>query len=390
MLLPSTVVLALLAASAPALSVVRDLGNEEVYGLGREVAGNEVLEHIEVGVFVHVVDSSDNHQIKNETISAQMEIVNNAFKVANISFVIKDMETRVDPRWSTGYMSDMQWDTHKGSGRDLNLWILEKAGTDSMRRGSVTHAMSDSPFDETAYKTDGVVLAAIAIPNAPGWTENSDFQGKAAIRAIAKWFGLRSVFTMGCSSEDSWGRPVIDDVPVGRLPFRGEPAEAKVTDCSTPRDTCPEEPDAVKRGRKNLAGPDPLDNYMSIHSEACRNRFSPNQIRLMHRNWNEFRANHTALSPEKEESVPPVEVKYEEDGKMPYYDDPLSSVAHRFCRPDRYGFVKIQDESRCGTWNFCDAQTGLKFDGMDNPAKARECRLQRARNPNAFWNDYIE
>lgn len=406
MLSPSTAVLGLLAASAPALSLVHHLGDEVESGLaalsrrdaapvfGREVVDDEAFEPIEIDVYVHVVESSQDGKISNEAISAQMDIVNDAFKVANVSFVIKDMETRVDAEWAAKDMDDMRWKTHKGSGRDLNLWILEKIDAASMKSGSRTRSMTDSPRDETAYMIDGVALAAFAIPNAPGWTEDGDFEGKAAIKAFAAWMGVPPVFVRYCDPSDYLLGPLVDDVPIGRAYHVFEKAQQpKVTECSTPtpRDTCPEEMNDKMFGGKNplLRGPDPLDNYMSIHLEACRNRFSPGQMRSMHRNWKHIRADHKTFGPDKE-WVPEIKVVHREDGKLPYYEDPWTEAAQHFCSPDRHGHVEIEQESRCGTYNYCNALLGHEARTLEDFQKTRRCRRERARNPNSAWDDYKE
>ncbi|RDA91509.1 hypothetical protein CP533_4585 [Ophiocordyceps camponoti-saundersi (nom. inval.)] len=358
-LVASTSALSLGQASNGAIFSRRSIANESETGKG--------VEPLDVGVHVHIMASLGEMQISDEAVENQMKIINENFAQINISFHVESVERIIEPIWASGEDLDgLKWENNKGDASNLNLYIIEKFAKYNRTKSNYL-SLAHVPRDPYGYKADGVVLSLPVVPLSPTWDAEGPYEGKEAVRVIAKWFGLPSVFRSACDSTfDKLDRPVVEDIPaaVGNRRRPGE--KKKEAGCEVGRNSCPDQP-----------GVDPIHNFLYGSAESCSSEFSPGQGERIRQLWRDFRVDQPVFGPDTEWL--PVLEKITAEGKKPWYTERSFAAASRFCRPDRFGVTAVKEESRCGSFFWCTFVKGHEEQlDPDEPVFFSRCIMARA------------
>lgn len=204
----------------------------------------------------------DGGWVPDEQISAQMDMMNQAYAETGIS-------------WN-----------HIGTGRILNRYWFEVMTTSTISHliqmhsnfkimrpdvlnvytfgffnEPLTNGASTLPVNyESTPILDGIMLRWDTLPGG----SNPERQGSTLTHEAGHWLGLAHTFDGGCNGLNDG----VNDTP----------AQANYTiGCPVGLDTCPG------------GGPDPIFNWMDYSDESCRREFTLGQIQLMHRSIQAFR-----------------------------------------------------------------------------------------------------
>ncbi|HJQ68643.1 MAG TPA: zinc metalloprotease, partial [Blastocatellia bacterium] len=225
---------------------------------------------IEIKVYFHVIrDNNGNGDVSDATLDQQITILNNSFNGtagganpgANTPFrFVKVCVNRVNnSTWynmsSPGSAAETAAKTalHLGGATDLNFYTINDASS----------AWARFPWEYDADPAlDGIVVPRTLMPG--GGRPNFDL-GDIAVHEVGHWLGLWHTFQGGCSATNDQvaDTPAHTDV---------------VATCQAGLDTCP-----------TRAGLDPIDNFMSNASDACKMRFTPGQSSRMDSMYGQYR-----------------------------------------------------------------------------------------------------
>jgi len=185
--------------------------------------------------------------------------MNKAYAPQNISFKLAGTDFTVNTSWGKdGNENAMKKALRKGAYKDLNLYFTESLGDGLL--GYCYFPVSKPTASDK--QLDGCTILAQSVP---GGTAAPYNLGGTAIHEVGHWMNLFHTFQGGCSSTgDS-----VDDTPAQASASSG---------CPTGRDSCP-----------NLAGVDPIHNYMDYSDDACYEEFTSGQDARMHNAWTNLR-----------------------------------------------------------------------------------------------------
>jgi hypothetical protein len=203
-----------------------------------------------VPLHVHIIgDSQGNIPISNDNLNASVARLNAGFAKTGFSFYIASVETVVNDTWARvpknggRLLEDMATALNMGTQDSANLYI---AYFESFC------GLATLPYAEDPY--EAVYLDAACLPGG-----KSPAGYDTIIHELGHFLGLFHTFAQepnGCRGKGDF----VDDTPYQKVPhFK----------CRR-YDTCPNKP-----------GLDPVRNYMDYTDDACTNRFSRGQIKLM-------------------------------------------------------------------------------------------------------------
>lgn len=136
----------------------------------------------------------------------------------------------------------------QGTYRSLNLYIVNNFPTPG-GLGDCTLPISHSEMsgvNSDRYYSDGCRIKLETLPGHGG-------TGKVAVHQVGHWLGLYHTAQGGCSDPGDY----VNDTPAQKVPS----FECKVLD------TCPE-----------MAGNDPVHNFMDYTPDSCKTEFTPGQV----------------------------------------------------------------------------------------------------------------
>lgn len=208
-----------------------------------------------INVYFHVINKGtgiSNGDVTTQMINDQMTVLNNAYAGTGWSFNLVSVDRTTNSTWYTmgqGTTAEAQAKAalRKGTADDLNIYTANPGG------GLLGWATFPSSYASAPSK-DGVVLLYSSLPGGSAAPYNL---GDTATHEVGHWMGLYHTFQGGCSRQASSGGDMVADTPAEKSAAYG---------CPTGRDTC-----------ANIAGLDPITNFMDYTDDACMFQFTAGQ-----------------------------------------------------------------------------------------------------------------
>jgi hypothetical protein len=247
---------------------------------------------IEIKVYFHVINQGSgltNGDVPESVLDQQITILNNSFNGntggANtpFRFVKACVDRTNNSTWfnmSTPGTSPTTRERaaktalHRGGATDLNFYTINNTNS----AGNLNSAWARFPWEYTADPAlDGIVVPYTMLP---GGSRPAFDAGDIAVHEVGHWLGLLhtySAYNPSASqvaticSNTSLGDQVADTP--AHLEFPED-----VGACLTGRDTC-----------TAIAGLDPIDNFMTDTSDACKSKFTPGQSARMDTMYSQHR-----------------------------------------------------------------------------------------------------
>jgi hypothetical protein len=200
-------------------------------------------------------------------INNQIAVLNNAFAPSNISFVLGGTTVTDNADWflcgmGTPEEAAMKAALRTGGADTLNVYTAIAQGVLGWATPPLYYANSPS--------YDGVVIQPSTLPGGNFAPYN---QGMTLVHEVGHWLGLEHTFEGGCAKYGKQGDGVRDT-----------PAEAG------PNYGCPTTPVNSCKGKYyQLAGSDPVHNYMEYTDDSCMTEFTMGQSKRMRQAWKAFR-----------------------------------------------------------------------------------------------------
>lgn len=243
---------------------------------------------IVVQTYAHFVSTTDQEiyypsSVRTAMVTDQISVLTSLYRPADISFKLISTTWSVNNGWATDADSTlMKQSLRRGSYEALNIYFQSNlssapytSSSSSTLLGYCTlpttitypgpHGLVEYPMVD--YATDGCNVLAGSMPKAPFPVSGYNL-GKTAVHEVGHWFGLLHTFQDNTCATDDPG-DYCDDTPQ---------ESQSTTGCPAGKDSCPSSP-----------GLDPINNYMDYSSDACYNKFSPDQISRMSSMFNLFR-----------------------------------------------------------------------------------------------------
>jgi hypothetical protein len=206
-----------------------------------------------INVYFHVIRRGTgiaNGDIPNSQITAQIDVLNDAYAATGWSFRLVGTTRTTNATWYTmGYDSSAEQQAknalRQGSADDLNIYSADLGG------GLLGWATFPSSYSSNP-KGDGIVILYSSVPGGSAVPYN---EGDTATHEVGHWMGLYHTFQGGCGKSGD----LVDDTPAEKSPAFG---------CPTGRDSC--------NGRK-FPGLDPITNFMDYTDDSCMFEFTGGQ-----------------------------------------------------------------------------------------------------------------
>ncbi|KAJ2913495.1 hypothetical protein MD484_g6927, partial [Candolleomyces efflorescens] len=206
-----------------------------------------------IDVYFHVIhkdDTVEGGNISDQTVDAQMAVINAAYQSTGVKFNLKEVNRNLNATLfenvgpANSYQTWMKESLRRGGPGDLNIYTVA-FGQDQGLLGYATF-----PADyKSAPKDDGVVILHTTVP---GGSQEEFNLGHTLTHEVGHWVGLYHTFQGGCSGSGD----EVDDTPAESSPASG---------CPVGRDSCPG------------GGVDPIHNFMDYSFDSCMNQFTPGQ-----------------------------------------------------------------------------------------------------------------
>jgi Pregnancy-associated plasma protein-A len=221
-----------------------------------------------VNVYWHVINQGAglaNGDIPDSQITAQINVLNAAYAAYNFNFNLVATNRTTNSAWYTAgpgttNEANMKNALRQGSADDLNIYSSNPGG------GLLGWATFPSSYAGNPAN-DGVVVLYSSVP---GGTAAPYNLGDTGTHEVGHWLGLYHTFQGGCSRNATGGGDLVSDTPAEKSPAYG---------CPTGRNSC-----------ANLAGNDPITNFMDYTDDSCMNTFSAGQGTRMAALWTTYRA----------------------------------------------------------------------------------------------------
>lgn len=180
------------------------------------------------------------HPRQDETLKKQLDVLNQDYTAAGITFHHKGTDRKVHPSWAAD--SDelaMKRELRKGSYRDLNVYYLTQPANGTL--GYSAYPLINVAEDTDEFYEDGCVILASTVP---GGSRTGYDMGRTTTHEVGHWFGLYHTFKDGCEGSGD----LVSDTPPQKEATDKCPAEAP--------NSCPDSP-----------GVDGIHNFMDYSFE---------------------------------------------------------------------------------------------------------------------------
>ncbi|KAH6616814.1 hypothetical protein C7974DRAFT_402486 [Boeremia exigua] len=209
-------------------------------------------------------ETEEGGNISDETIDAQMKILNSAFEEVGYKFTLVETTRTINAHWyrDVKYYSPVETEIattlHKGGNATLNVYTVGA-------NNSTDYAWATTA-SEVQYRPemDGVFINGTVLV---GGSNPEKSEGKTLVHEVGHWFGLYHPFSYQCEFSFDY----VDDTPHEMLDY------SDPTSCE-PRDSCPDHP-----------GVDLIYNHMGYAKDSCRTSWTPGQIQRMREQVAKFR-----------------------------------------------------------------------------------------------------
>lgn len=219
-----------------------------------------------INVYFHVIRQGtgvSNGDVSNTMINQQMSVLNSAYAPTGWSFNLVATDRTTNTSWfnncaSGSTESQIKNALRQGTADDLNIYTCNPSG------GLLGWATFPSSY-ASQPKLDGVVVLFSSLPGGSAAPYNL---GDTGTHEVGHWMGLYHTFQGGCARSSSGGDQV-SDTPAEKSPAFG---------CPDGRDSC-----------RNIAGLDPIENFMDYTDDSCMFTFSPGQDARMDAQFTAYR-----------------------------------------------------------------------------------------------------
>ncbi|KAL3442584.1 hypothetical protein BJX65DRAFT_298866 [Aspergillus insuetus] len=241
----------------------------------------KAVEPIEIATWFHVVSSKASGDVVSEQmLNTQLLYLQEAYQNATITYRLEGVTRQINDKWARNEDELVMKDSlRRGSYRTLNVYfqtdlqaptggaqghqlgLTEQLATSVLGFCTLPDPAINITSPRSSYVKDGCNVLARTMPGGSLAHYN---RGGTAIHEIGHWNGLLHTFEGESCSPDNEG-DYIDDTPQESVPTDG---------CPAIKDSCPD-----------MAGVDPVHNFMDYSSDECYERFTPAQIRRMRDMW---------------------------------------------------------------------------------------------------------
>ena len=217
-----------------------------------------------IDVYFHIVTSSaGDGDVRDSQIARQLTVLNNAFGPWGWTFNLAGVDRTANDAWfamepGTTAEADAKAALRQGTADDLNIYTANPGG------GLLGWATFPSSYNSSP-KMDGVVILYSSVPGGSAAPYNL---GDTATHEVGHWMGLYHTFQGGCVKQDNRG-DMVADTPAEKSPAYG---------CPAGRDSCPQ-----------IAGLDPITNFMDYTDDACMDQFTAGQDARMDAQFTTYR-----------------------------------------------------------------------------------------------------
>ncbi|KAM4056656.1 pregnancy-associated plasma protein-A domain-containing protein [Hirsutella rhossiliensis] len=272
-----------------------------------------------IDLYLHVIQhpTKHEHDISDERLQEQVQVLNDAFKPHQFQFTLKNTTRTTNEAWfapGRAVEGEMRWTLRQGGKDALNLFFFQllnlskkaspvvSSGENCVEYSNGTTTCTPITVSDTGPRITTQRLGDCLSPGT--WLDNSwqlhwdgcnidisalphgsdhEFNmGKTAVHEVGHWLGLGHPFPDGPGYNqnpkicDLSVSDLVDDIPVCYLNWDLLGSDL----CpQTEIDTCPDH-----------EGKDPIHNYMHYTSDACRNEFTPKQAHRMEEIYSLYRS----------------------------------------------------------------------------------------------------
>jgi pregnancy-associated plasma protein-A len=203
-----------------------------------------------VNVHFHVIQDGDIGAVDDTALAVQVDVLNDSFKLRDISFELTSVDRTSNSSWfrgcDSGQEKKIKRTLHQGTATDLNVYICEP--TRFLGRGTFPWLYAKSPEE------DGIILHHSILPGGSDPLFNT---GEALVHETGHWLGLFHTFQGGCTGLGD----EVEDTPAEAAP--------SFAACPIGLDTC------------SSLGLDPTDNFMDYSGDSCWTIFTAGQNERM-------------------------------------------------------------------------------------------------------------